>query len=441
MNTNFDLDINNYNTNDLLKFLKLTSVYDLNDIEQKTNEMTNELLFSNSNSSSSNDKKYTTDIINFIKLAKDVLISTYNDIQNEIEIKKDNKFGKDNNLGRIINPLSVHQALQYHSIPNKSAVSYKHNTIKSIYVFNTITRDNFFGTISSNCSFDLPIKLSNVISLSLSSIQIPNIMFTFAEKRGTVFLYIFENDTGVGETIIIPDGNYSRYDSSGNISMATTLENSINLFFNNYGTTLDRFNVLISDSTGRTTISNSVSNFSIKTLNETTNYFCSPYVNRINDSADSKIGITPTQYAETLGYYLGFRETSYSNSNSYTSEGVFNNKYSSYLYFALNDYTGSQSASNTYALLQNSSIADQILAVIPLSGPRFDFIFDNGSDFIYKKRDYFGPVDISKISIKLLNQIGEFVDLLESEYSFSLQVTTVYDLNKTFESLVEDQFH
>ena len=76
------------------------------------------------------------------------------DIQNEIEIKKKNNVGKENNLGKIINPLSVHQALQYHSIPNKSAVSYKHNKIKSIYVFNTIARDNFFGTNSSNCSFD-----------------------------------------------------------------------------------------------------------------------------------------------------------------------------------------------------------------------------------------------------------------------------------------------
>jgi hypothetical protein len=70
MNTSVDLDINNYNTNDLLNFLRLTSDYDLNDIEQKTNEMTNELLFSNN--ISSNDKKYKTDIINFIKLAKNV---------------------------------------------------------------------------------------------------------------------------------------------------------------------------------------------------------------------------------------------------------------------------------------------------------------------------------------------------------------------------------
>ena len=435
MNANFDLDINNYNTSDLLNFLKLTGDYDLNDLEQKTNEMTNELLFSNNSGMSSDDKKYKTDIINFIKLAKDVLMSTHNDIQNEIEIKKYKQFGKDNNLGKIINPLSTHQALQSHSIPNKSAVPYKHNVIKSIYVFNTIARDNFFGTMSVNCTFDLPIKLSNVISLTLSSIQIPNIMFTFEEKRANVTLYIFENNTGVGELITIPDGNYSRLDASGNgeTSMATTLETAINLVFNTYGVPLDRFHVSIADSTGRTTISNSSSNFSFKTLlSASVNYFCSPFTHPVKDSSDSKIGISPTKYIETLGYYLGFRNTNYSNSNSYTSEGIFNNKYSSYLYFALNDYTGSQSASNTYALLQNSINADQILAVIPLNGPRFDFIFDDGANFIYKKREYFGPVDISKISVKLLNQVGELVNLLDSEYSFSLEVTTVYDLNNPF---------
>jgi hypothetical protein len=431
MNTSVDLDINNYNTSDLLKFLKLNEDYGLNDIEQKTNEMTNELLFSDN--ISSNDKKYKTDIIGFIKLAKDVLISTYNDIQTEIEIKKGKQFGKDNNLGKIINPLSVHQALQPHSIPNKSAISYKHDTIRSIYVFNTIARDNFFGSISVNCTFDLPIKLTNVISLTLSSIQIPNIMFTFDRQRGNVSIYIFENNTGVGEIITIPDGNYSRSDTSsvnGNVSMATTLETAINLVFNTHGLPLNRFSVLISGSTGRTTISNLSSNFSIKTLNPADNYYCSPYTKPKKDSADSKTGITPTRYIANLGYYLGFRESSYSNSNSYTSEGVFDSKYSSYLYFALNDYTGSQAASNTYALFQNSFLADQLLAIVPLNGPRFDYIYDNGANFIYKQRDYFGPVDISKISIKLLNQLGELVNLLDSEFSFSLEVTTVYDLNK-----------
>ena len=75
MESNFDLDINNYNINDLLSFLKLTSDYDLNDIEQKTNEMTNELLFSNNSSSSSNDKKYKR-VLSIRKKKTDTLLVT-----------------------------------------------------------------------------------------------------------------------------------------------------------------------------------------------------------------------------------------------------------------------------------------------------------------------------------------------------------------------------
>jgi hypothetical protein len=447
MSTNFDLDINNYSTSDLLKFLKLQDIFDLNDIEKKVNEMINDILFSNNKSPS--DEKYKSDVITFIKLAKEALISSYHEIQNEIEIKKKQLLGKDNNLGRIINPLSGHQSLQTHSIPEKSAVSYKHNIVKSILVFNTASRDNFFGTNSSNCSFDLPIKMSNIISISLASIQIPNVMLAFTKNRTNVYIYIFENDTSVGEIITIPEGNYSRYDASGNLanilddftpSMAFTLEKAINLVFNNIsGSLQNRFSVNISNSTGKTTISNSSSNFSMNMLLKNKNdldfeNLCSPYVKPIRDRAtDSKTSLNPTQFIATLGYSLGYRNLFYSGKNSYESEGVFTNRYSSYLYFALNDYTGSQTASNTYALLQNSLISDQILAVIPLNGPRFNYIFDNGANFIYKKRDYFGPVDITKISIKLLNQIGELVNLLESEYSFSLEVTRVYDLNNPYD--------
>ena len=65
--------------------------------------------------------------------------------------------------------------------------------------------------------------------------------------------------------------------------------------------------------------------------------------------------------------------------------------------------------------------------------PELDFKQDLISpDLISPAQDYFGPVDISKISVKLLNQVGELVNLLDSEYSFSLEVTTVYDLNNPF---------
>jgi hypothetical protein len=134
----------------------------------------------------------------------------------------------------------------------------------------------------------------------------------------------------------------------------------------------------------------------------------------------------------TLGYLLGYRNITYSGSASYTSESTFNNIYSSYLYFGLDDHTGSQTITNTFGVLQESLINENILGVIPLKGMPFEYVFDNNANFIYKKRDYFGPVDISKISIKILNQMGSVVNLSQNDFSFSLEATTIYDLKKPF---------
>jgi hypothetical protein len=107
------------------------------------------------------------------------------------------------------------------------------------------------------------------------------------------------------------------------------------------------------------------------------------------------------------------------------------NIYSSYLYLALNDYTGSQQISTTYGVLQNSLIDDNVLAVIPLNGSTYSYIFENNSNLIYKRRDYFGPVDISKISIKLLSPLGEVVNLLRNDFIFSLTITSNYNIKKS----------
>ena len=50
------------------------------------------------------------------------------------------------------------------------------------------------------------------------------------------------------------------------------------------------------------------------------------------------------------------------------------------------------------------------------------------ADFIYKKREYFGPVDIYRFSIKLLNITGSVINLHGAEYSFAIEVNTKYDL-------------
>jgi hypothetical protein len=145
---------------------------------------------------------------------------------------------------------------------------------------------------------------------------------------------------------------------------------------------------------------------------------------------NDKSTLNEITYVQTLGYLMGFRQIQYDGSSNYISESIFQNNYSDYLYFVLEDYTSSQTASNTYGIVGNGLIEGNILGVIPITTSFFTTTFDNNSNFIYKKRDYFGPVDISRISIKLLNQKGNLVNLHQTDFSFTLKVTTIYDLNR-----------
>ena len=72
-------------------------------------------------------------------------------------------------------------------------------------------------------------------------------------------------------------------------------------------------------------------------------------------------------------------------------------------------------------------IENDILAIIPITSAPFTSNFDSGANFIYKTRNYNSPVDIGKISIKMLNMDGIMVDLHSVDFSFVLQVTTICD--------------
>lgn len=190
MEPSFDLDINNYTTDDLLKFFKLNDNYSLEDLYEKEQKLATEIL---SVSNSKYNPKYKFDIINFIKLAKDVLISFKHDMETNNEIKKNiEKFinkNKDSRVGKIINPLAEHQALESTIIPKYSINGYDYDVITSVYVFNTFGRNDFFSTTASLSTFDLPVKWKNVISVSLTAATIPNVMYAYNFEEGTDQIY------------------------------------------------------------------------------------------------------------------------------------------------------------------------------------------------------------------------------------------------------------
>ena len=466
MEPSFDLDINNYTSQDLMNFFKLEDNYSLEDLYKKEEKLAMSIL-------STDNKKYNSkmkfDIINFIKLAKDLLISFKHDMNTNKEIKKNiEKFvnsDRDPNTGRIINPLDSHQALQYTIIPKDSINGYNYDTTTSVYVFNTFGRNDFYSTSASNSTYDLPVKWKNVISIQLSSATIPNVMYAFNPEEGTDQIYIEEDNTGLAGIVTIPAGNYTPFDLKigGDVlnfvllpeaSFPEALTKAINTQLGTYDPDpsdptkqIPRFTVTIDISNRKTTIKNSTHTFSMFTLNKdlyndpntlTKNpkqtSCLNPFSNKINIdygvNPPPKNTLTPGTYASTMGYLMGYREIKYTGLNSYTSESIFENTYANYLYFCVDDYTGSQPLTNTYGIGGDNMLKENILGVIPISSNLFQTTFDNNANFIYKKREYFGPVDITRISIKILNQRGNIVNFHQTNFNFAIQVKTIYNLTE-----------
>ena len=129
---------------------------------------------------------------------------------------------------------------------------------------------------------------------------------------------------------------------------------------------------------------------------------------------------------------MGFRLTQYSGKMSYTTEGIYNGIFSNYIYFTMNDYNNSQTQ-NIIGMFSQSLIVDNILAMIPLNQSidfptiNYNICFNSGNDYIEKKREYFGPVNIQKLKFQLLNQYGEVINLNNMDFSFSLEFECAYD--------------
>jgi hypothetical protein len=439
MEANFDLDVNNYTMEDLLSFFKLENTFSIEDLFKKEEDLAIEILSVNNKKY---DSKYKFDIINFIKSAKEILKSYHDELQSVKEIEKNvqrfvNK-DKDPRVGKIINPFGAHQALENSIIPKDSINGYNYDVTTSIYVFNTAARNDYFNTLPSSCTFDLPIKWKDVISISLSSASIPNVMYAFNDEGGTNQIYIEEDGTGLSGLVTLPEGNYTAYDIPipqiiplTEASFPEALAKAINTKLGSG----NRFKVSISLSNRKTTISNTTNTFRMNLLMRDTDR-CSPFSSTIfidygPDYVPDKTKVPLYSYLQTMGFLMGYRELEYIGKSSYISESIFTNVYSTYLFFVLEDYTGSKTSSNTYGMLGAGGVLDNnILAIIPLNSGLFATTFDNNSNFIFKKRDYFGPVDLSRITIRLVNQRGNPVNLHDTDWNFSLQVKTIYNLTQ-----------
>jgi hypothetical protein len=396
MNSNsFDLDIDHYSIIDLENFLFLENDYKVVDILEKSRQFKNKM-------ANLNDNVFKDRIHNFLKEAESILTEHVH--KNRV-IPAGSRYIIDEYKPPVTNFVS--QVYPTEIAPGLVS-RLKKKTIINTFAINTLFRDHSNGTMSgpTDCLIILPYTIKDVVSMKLVSVELPQAIYLISQSSNSNAILIREYvGSGFNEQIvIIPDGNYDAF------ALATLLTTTIN-------TTMGsgvRFNVTIDPNTYRTTITNSTYIFEMSI----------------------KISEMPNAASKSLGWILGYRQLRYINLQSYTSESIFNQSPTDYLFLEINDFNYSNS-SRLVGLFSESYLDKNIIAKIPygcnlspltVTTNAFPTLFINDDSIISSDRQYFGPIHLQKIAIRLLNRYGNVVDLNLLDFSFTLEMNVLYEL-------------
>ena len=339
---------------------------------------------------------------------------------NHLVIQKNKK----NDLTSNINPLTTNKIYKFLNI-------------------NIIFRKNYYNTKSSDFTIDLNDNINNVTSIALESAEIPKLFYKFSSlnKTNEFTVETFDISDNQASTptiknkknhvIKIKDGNYTPQ------QLSTYLNKFV---FGISGNELSRITTKYDDITGKFYFirdNRPIENGGIVGPPLSDNGIDHRF--NIDFRISSELN-RPIQL--NIGWILGYRKQYYNYDEDfitetaantiqigcgYTPESMFDTTSSKYLFLAIDDFNNNYSQSMISPFQDSVFNNNMILAKLVDNGSNYNF----RNQQIEKKaiRQYFGPVNINKLKITILDELGRIVDFNNSDYSLSLRIEQMYDLN------------
>jgi len=285
------------------------------------------------------------------------------------------------------------------------------------------------GDNPSNFLFKLLTPIKNVISVRLSSLEIPNTWYTFSEIRGNTSLIVNvqnapnSNSLVQSARVVISEGNYTLNTLQTN-DFLFEIFNQLNAAFSNVS-----FSVYFNTISGKITLS------------------CFTKVNPpaggytyFNQPRRLLLGAPPTTGFETpllvsfnfadsvystrdnnwgLGFNLGYqiKETKYATSHAADSIPDVND--TNYVFLSLNpDW-------RVVEHNQPDSTQTAAFAKVIVNVPKNDIVYDNGGNTITKQYYLRQPTNISVFNVSILDEYENYIQLEGGHISLTLEVTEV----------------
>ena len=326
-------------------------------------------------------------------------------------------------------------------------------TVTKLVCVDTLFRPNRESD-PANFTFQLSEPINNVVSMKMSSLELPNNWYVFSSKNFsncfTVNCYNVRDGIGglydelgkrdTSHNIVLPDGNY----------LSDTFLTTMSNIFNNTGNGLQYIGVNVNEFSANVEFYAGLPDTGLV-------YPLDPYyhdkdtgIAQFNDfwfEIDFRIPDRPYHpLYKTIGWAMGFRKFQYSVSYSETgyirltdvnpalyktflaSESSFGSTFAHYIFMEVDDFQRNVTANTVISYNGNgdSYMNNNILAKVVISTGQFTNLVDNGSDNVYKERHYYGPVKLEKLHIRLLNRFGDVIDTNHNDFSFTLELEVIY---------------
>ncbi len=411
---NFDLNIANYNRDELIDMFELPNNFDRNVFDIKESKLKDGIV---NNKEISGEIKSKT--LNFLMKAKNIILNNSKQEQSIFEEKMDELYNSSYELKKShLENKEEHMVQLREEKPYLSSYPstffpgvinpIKKKTIQKILTIDTKFRDNYNISSSTNFNFSLPININDVLQMQLSAIEIPTTYYVISSQYGNNLfrIKVDENDPLL---VTIPNGNYTQ------ITIIDYINNQLSQQPAPYSDVV--FTIDITN--GTTGTGKTIVGFSDTTTHTKLEIVFQLDLNGLDDEG--------APFPLKLGWLLGFRNGIYTGNLDYVSEGLLDITGPKYLFLVVDDYNNSVN-NNFFTAYDSSLLNKNILARISLQANTFDILQQTNLNITNPSREYFGPVNIQTMNIQLLDEYGRPIDLNNMDYSFCLTLTTVYDL-------------
>jgi hypothetical protein len=424
-NVKFDLNVSNYTKSELEQLFELPSNYDESVVEMQETKLRQNIM--NDKNIASAVKNQTLNFISDVRktLVVNIMGGGNNNLTQAAAIaKKYYNFDKGLEPSNLVSsgstfiidkPVTPYGQSQPSEFYQGAINPLNKRTLRQNINIDTRFRENYYGTQSTNFHLDLPIRLTQVVSLQLSALEMPNTFYAISGVFGNNFFVL--TIAGVAPLIVtIPDGNYTYL----------TLQTFINTFLTAQTILEYRHIQFLSDintpnGTGAGGSGKMVVAYDSTATPPLLNFSLSFQTDRYgNEDRQTPLPLK-------LGWLMGFREGYYENNTAYVSEGIIDLSGPKYIYLVIDDFNNSVN-DGFYGAFTSSILNKNILARISLQGSVFTTFEQNNLLLVTTSRQYFGPVDIQKIQVQLLDEYGRILNLNNMDYSFCLTFQTIYNL-------------